>query len=96
MIQSNRRRQKINRFEPRICSRLSKLLKETTVPLCDPDKVDGETDFAVNRYENLNKIQRVSLGVYMYDTIQSQQAAKAAEPEYVHEPENPPKEDAKE
>lgn len=96
MIQSIRRRQKINKFEPRICTRLSKLLKETTVPLTDPNKIDGETDFAVNRYENLNKIQRVSLGVYMYDTIQSQQAAKAVEPEYVHEPKDPPKEDDKE
>ena len=93
MIQSKRRREKINKFEPRICSRLSKLLKETTVPLTDPNKVDGETDFAVNRYDNLNKIQRVSLGVYMYDTIQEQQAAKSAEPMFVHEPDYPPKED---
>lgn len=31
----------------------------------------GETDFDVNRYANLNNMQRLSLGVYMYDRFSS-------------------------
>ena len=71
MLVNEKRRQKINKFQPCRVERLSKMIKSMTLNLCDPDKISTSPDEVVNSMDNLNRMQRLSVGVYMYDRAAS-------------------------
>lgn len=81
MIVNEKRRQKINVFKPAKVQRMSKMLQSITMKLCDPDKITSSPDEVVNKMDNMNRMQRLSVGVYMYDRA----AAMAVQSEQIQE-----------
>ena len=76
MFCSEKRKIKINVFRPCKVQRVSKMVKSMTLTLCDPEKIVSDSENIVNVMDNMNKMQRASLGVLMYDHIADQMTSQ--------------------
>lgn len=78
MYCSKKRREKINFPHRYKVSRLSAQISSGSAVSSDPSP-SSETDYAVNRYADLNPMQRLALGVYMYDRLSVQPSPQSSD-----------------